>query len=93
MAEVNIYAKALGENIAARRSAAGYTQRGFAAKLNIQQATMHKIELGQRIPTSEQAAEISKEFNYELTELHLLFPQKYPAPEFVAPAKEQEEAA
>lgn len=91
MAEVNIYAQALGAAIRVRRDARKLTQRQMAEVVGIQQSTFNKIELGQRIPTTEQATEIAKFFEYELTELHLLYPDRYPAPQ--APAQASENAA
>ena len=64
-------AELLGQNIAARRESRGVSQRAMAKTLGIQQATLNKIELGQRSPTREQAGAIAQFLNHELTEVHL----------------------
>ena len=70
----------LGDNIRQRREAMNLSQRKACAILKMQQATYSKIELGMRRPTNDQATAIARLFDYELNELHLMFPEKYPAP-------------
>lgn len=80
-------AQLLGKAIAERRESRGVSQRQMAKALQVQQATLSKIELGLRAPTREQARAMAKFFDYELTELHLTMPDLYPAPPLEAEAR------
>lgn len=70
----------LGENIAKRRKLKGDSQDAMGKVTGSDQATISRIERGERLPTPEQASLISQYFDGALSELHLLIPAKYPAP-------------
>ena len=73
----------LGKNIRQRRELKNHSQRDMAVRTGVQQRTIWSIENGEILPSGSQAASIAAYFNSELTELHLLYPEKYPAPDVV----------
>lgn len=65
------------------REKKGLTLHALAVRVNSDVGNLSRIERGVQIPSSDLAAKIVEQFDGEINELHLIYPERYPMVDLV----------
>ncbi|MET3122624.1 putative transcriptional regulator [Oxalobacteraceae bacterium GrIS 2.11] len=62
------------------RERRGFTLKHVADSVDMDPANLSRVERGEQIPSKETVAALAKFFGHEVTEMQIIFPERYALP-------------